>query len=82
MVVERAESVRVCDEPVEEMQGCLVPVLPGSIDGVFWVLVAGLGEVFGKVGKGRALHVKAGDFGVSRLDILVISKDVCERTRQ
>ena len=82
MVVESTERFRVCDEPVEEMQGCPVAVLPGSIDWVFWILVAGLGKVVGKVGKCRALHVKAGRLGVSRVAILVMSRSVCERTMQ
>lgn len=63
VVVESTERFRVCDEPVEEMQGCPVAVLPGSIDWVFRVLVAGLGKVIGEVGKCRALHVKAGRLG-------------------
>ena len=35
-------------------------ILPGSIDWIFRVLIAGFGKVLGKVGKCRALHVKAG----------------------
>ena len=63
VVVEGTERFGIRNEPVEEMQGCFVAELPGSVDWVFWVPVARLGKVLGKVGKSRALHVEAGRLG-------------------
>ena len=63
VVVEGTERFGIRNEPVEEMQGCFVAVLPGPVDGIFGVPVARLGKVLGKVGKCRALHVEAGRVG-------------------